>query len=303
MRATGPVIAVHGGAGTFARIRRPSDVGVLLAVVDQALAAGWAVLESGGDALDAVVEAVAVLETSGRFNAGRGAVPTTAGRVEFDASVMEVRTGAVGALCAATHPANPVRAARAIAAAGGLPNGPVLLAGEGADRFCEEAGLEKMRPEWLTAFAGDGDGDAPAVVSDKGTVGAVALDATGNLAAATSTGGRAGQRPGRVGDSPIPGAGVLADRSGLALSATGTGEVFLVTGFAHEAAAARRAGRTLAEAVAEALGHVGELGGEGGAVAVDADGEVVAAFTTPAMARGWRSAAGAFAALEPTARP
>lgn len=280
-----PAIVVHGGAGTFPDLSEEESA-VLLQALEAAREAGWEVLAAGGSAYDAVVEAVASLEDSGRFNAGRGAVPTAQGAVEFDASVMDAATGAVGALCAATYPANPVRAARAVAAAGGVPDGPVLLAGTGADDFCAEAGLGAMRPEWLTRGAGAADPRGP--LSKEGTVGAVAVDRGGQVAAATSTGGRSGQRRGRVGDSPVPGAGVLAHRCGVAVSATGAGEAFLVAGFAHRVAWERQAGRLLHEAVEVALSAVGELGGTGGGIALSDTGEFVAAFTTPAMARAWR---------------
>ncbi|HET9092225.1 MAG TPA: isoaspartyl peptidase/L-asparaginase [Acidimicrobiales bacterium] len=280
-----PAIVIHGGAGTFPDLSEEESA-LLLEALGTAREAGWEVLERGGSAYDAVVEAVASLEDSGRFNAGRGAVPTDDGAVEFDAGVMDAATGAVGALCAATYPANPVRAARAVAAVGGVPDGPVLLAGAGADDFCAKAGLEAMRPQWLTK--GAGRAGPPSALSKEGTVGAVAVDRGGQVAAATSTGGRSGQRRGRVGDSPIPGAGVLAHRCGVAVSATGAGEAFLVAGFSHRVAWERQAGRPLHEAVEAALSAVGELGGTGGAVALSDAGEFVASFTTPAMARAWR---------------
>ncbi len=284
-----PAIAVHGGAGTFSVIRSEDDLNRLSAGLESAVATGWRVLEGGGSSLEAVVEAVSSMESSGLFNAGRGAVPTSGGSVEFDSSVMDGETGAVGALCSVTYPANPIRAAlRLSERGGGVPDGPILLAGEGADRFCREEGLDQMRPEWLTAWQ-----EEPAGTSEEGTVGAVAVDPAGRLAAATSTGGRAGQWPGRVGDSPIPGAGVLAKKETVAVSATGTGEAFLVAGFAHQIAWGLAGGSDLSLAMTEALETVGQLKGSGGAVALGPGGEMVAGFTTPAMARAWR-AAGAF---------
>ncbi len=296
-RLTLPAVVIHGGAGNFARIGTAEDESALAAALDAALSASWSVLSRGGTALDAVVEAVAALEDCGRFNAGRGAVPTVEGTVEFDASVMDQASGVVGAICAASYPANPVRAARAVAEAGSLPDGPVLLAGRGADRFCAANGLEEMAPARLTGV--DGADDAPPTLSGAGTVGAVAVDSTGQVAAATSTGGRAGQLPGRVGDSPIPGAGVLASRSGVAVSATGTGEVFLVSGFAHQVAWSYELGRPLAPSVEAALRVVGALGGEGGAVALTAEGDFVLAFSSRAMARGWRSGENSKTRLRP----
>lgn len=243
--------------------------------------AGFAVLEAGGSALDAVVEAVASLESSGCFNAGLGAVPADDGTVELDASVMDGGSGLVGAVCAATYPASPVRAARAVAEAGGVPDGPVLLAGIGADRFCQRAGLEELAPRRRAA---------PPPSASPGTVGAVALDESGHLAAATSTGGRSGQIRGRVGDSPVPGAGVLALPS-VAVSATGAGEAFMVAGFSHRLAWLLAEGAGLEAAAGAALGEVARLGGTGGAVALAPDGAFTAAFTTVAMARAWRGPA------------
>lgn len=285
-----PAIVVHGGAGTFERVHSDEDAAALREGLGAALAAGWEVLARGAPALDAVVEAVASLEDGGLFNAGRGAVPTSDGGVELDASVMDGATGLVAGICAATYPANPVRAARALASTGGLPVGPILLAGAGADRFCAEHDLAPR----------GGPPGSPAL-SGAGTVGAVAVDASARVAAATSTGGRSGQRLGRVGDSPIPGAGVwatppaLADPAGpggVGVSATGEGEVFLVVGFAHRVAWQVAAGAPLALAVESALGAVGALGGVGGAIALGGSGELVSSFSTEAMARGWRSAAG-----------
>ncbi len=290
-RLSCPALLVHGGAGAFERVTAGDGEEVLLEALYDAIDAGWAVLSERGPATAAAVEAVATLEDGGHFNAGRGAVPTTEGRVELDASVMDAATGAFGALCAATYPANPVRAALAIAQLGGVPDGPVLLAGSGADRFCEDQRLMKMEASWLKRL--EGGSSASAVLSREGTVGAVALDFAGGIGAATSTGGRLGQRPGRVGDSPIPGAGVLAVPAGsrgsqVGVSATGAGEAFLVSGFAHKVAWLLDAGHDLAGAVEEALRAVSALSATGGAIALTSDGTFVTSFTTPAMARGWR---------------
>jgi isoaspartyl peptidase/L-asparaginase-like protein (Ntn-hydrolase superfamily) len=290
-----PGIVIHGGAGTFSIISGADDVARLEKTLERAVAAGWEVLISGGDALSAVVEAVAALEGSGVFNAGRGAVPTTEGTVEFDASVMDSATKKVGALCAVTYPANPVRAARALAERGGVPGGPILLAGEGGDRFCREVGLEEMDPGWLTAKK------PPAgATSEEGTVGAVAVDERGQLAAATSTGGRSGQWPGRVGDTPIPGAGILAEADKVAVSATGDGEAFMVAGFAHRISWDLERGAGLGAALAAGLGAVGDLGGTGGGICLGPSGEMAAGFSTPAMARSWRGKDQAQTAIYPS---
>ncbi|MGH9299167.1 MAG: isoaspartyl peptidase/L-asparaginase family protein [Acidimicrobiales bacterium] len=281
-----PAIVVHGGAGSFERAAEKGATAELESLLTSALEAGWTVLAGGGSALLGAVAAVSSLEENGRFNAGRGAVATASGAVELDAAVMDGSSGAFGALCAATHPASPVKAALAISEAGGVPDGPVLLAGPGADRWCAEHDLEKMRPEWLAA-AQSRDETLPAS-SKAGTVGAVAIDSGGHLAAATSTGGREGQLDGRIGDSPIPGAGTFAEDRSVAVSATGAGEAFLVTGFAHRVAWSVLGGGGLVGAVNEALRTVAGLGGDGGAIALRPDGEFVAAFSSNAMARGWR---------------
>jgi isoaspartyl peptidase/L-asparaginase-like protein (Ntn-hydrolase superfamily) len=293
-----------------------------------ALAAGWEVLAPGGGALEAVVEAVAALEDGGRFNAGRGAVTTSDGTHEFDASVMDGRSGRVGAICAATYPANPVRVARAVADVGGTPDGPLLLAGLGADRFAEEAGFPAMTPEMIAGARagagakglagqdqrGPGDGqpapDRPnpslgapgqtATGSTAGTVGAVAVDAMGGVAAATSTGGRSGQLRGRVGDAPIPGAGTWASPANLAVSATGAGEAFIVAGFGHLVEWRVQSGDSLKAALSTALDAVAALGGDGGGIAISPDGAFVAGFNSRAMARGWRDASSEVVALWPS---
>jgi beta-aspartyl-peptidase (threonine type) len=299
-----PAIVVHGGAGTFDRVRSEADVARLEEGLSGALEAGWAVLAEGGSAVGAVIEAVANLEDSGRFNAGRGAVATIDGIVELDAGVMDGTTGKVGAVCAATWPANPVRVAAKVAEIGGLPDGPVLLAGKGADRFAEEWGFQAMTPSMLAAATAETEDDAPGTrrgtSSEAGTVGAVAVDAEGRVAAATSTGGRSGQVRGRVGDSPIPGAGVWADAGSAAVSATGAGEVFVVVGFAHRIDWQMRTGMGLEAALGEALAAVSGLGGDGGGIAVAPDGEFTASFSSRAMARGWRDVRGSVTRVFPT---
>jgi beta-aspartyl-peptidase (threonine type) len=309
-----PGIVVHGGAGVFRGLDEQGRSDRYEEGLKGALGAGWEVLVAGGRVLEAVVEAVAAFEDSGHFNAGRGAVPTVDGTVEFDAGVMDGSSGRVGAVCAATWPANPVRVARAIAEVGGAPDGPLLLAAAGADRFAEEHGFPPMDPLLLTALRtgappGGGGSTPPDAV---GTVGAVAVDAGGHVAAATSTGGRAGQLRGRVGDSAIPGAGVWAAADTVAISATGAGEAFMVAGFGrmidlalrHEAFRgegvldeATMDEETLEEArlagaIQAALWEVAALGGEGGGIAVTPAGAYAANFTSAAMARGWRDATG-----------
>ncbi len=300
-----PAVAVHGGAGTFKVLREGGAQAraALEAALEVALRSGWAVLSAGGAALEAAVEAVAAMEDSGLFNAGRGSVPTTAGAVETDAGVMDGATGRAGGVCALSWPANPVRAALAVARLTGDPV-PILLAGAGGDELAKAEGLAGMLVDARGAEAsaagtgasaagtggGTGGGEvAGGRISGSGTVGAVAIDAAGHLAAATSTGGLAGQRPGRVGDSAIPGAGTWADDTTAAVSATGTGEAILLAGLAHLVDRSLREGAGLDAAVEAALDAVLQRGGTGGAIALSPRSEVAFAFSTPAMARGWRS--------------
>jgi beta-aspartyl-peptidase (threonine type) len=310
----GPALLVHGGAGTFERVRDQGGKAQLEGSLALALAAGWDVLERSGAALQAVVAAVASLEDGGLFNAGRGSTPTSEGATETDASVMDGGSRTAGAICAATWPANPVRAALAVAnlslndaiidqaaspsnvsgAAPGPPAAqtgtgawhPLLLAGAGADRLAEAAGLAAMPASRATT----GSAAITHHDSSPGTVGAVALDRAGHVAAATSTGGRGGQLPGRVGDSAIIGAGTWADDSTVALSATGAGEAFILAGFAHRVDWALRSGIELTDALATALDAVLRNDGSGGAIALTSAGRFATIFGTAAMARGWRNA-------------
>ena len=243
------------------------------AAADQARAAlrrALAVAVTAPTALDAVVAAVAVLEDDEAFNAGRGAALTAAGTVEHDASVMDGATGRAGAVACICGPRNPVAAAWAV-----MDTTPhVLLAGEGAEAVARAAGLPFEEPGWFLT--------ATPPIGTTGTVGAVALDDHGRLAAATSTGGKAGQAVGRIGDSPLIGAGTWADGA-VAVSGTGDGEAFIRRAFAHEVAAqVRLAGVDVSTACERALAGV-----RGGCIAIDATGTVVMPFTTDGMHRGW----------------
>ncbi len=248
-------------------------------------------LAAGGPALDAVQAAVRVLEEDPSFNAGRGAAFTFEGRIELDAAVMDGASRRAGAVAGVTYARSPVTLARAV-----MERSPhVLLAGAGADRFAAEQGLEAAPPGWfeteerrrqletLKARAGSGFDTE----MKYGTVGAVARDAAGHLAAATSTGGVTGKRWGRVGDSPLIGAGTYADDRGAAVSCTGVGEMFIRAHVAAEISArVRLTGEALAAAVAAALADVQALGGTGGLVAIGAEGPPLWQFTTPGMFRG-----------------
>ena len=271
-------LVIHGGADTrgpdaFTEERQRA----MLAALRAALQAGHDVLRSGGASLDAVVAAVCLLEDSGQFDAGRGAYRNVDGGFDLDSALMDGRTGAAGAAAHVHNIKNPVRLARAVMER----TAHVLLVADGAERLARDEGLEFVDDEYFT----------PAMHHDArptGTVGAVALDAEGNLAAATSTGGIHERRAGRVGDTPIIGAGTYADNRAGAISCTGEGEYFLRAVLAHEVAArVEHGGRSLAEAAEAALQEkLTARGGAGGMIGVDRSGVPVMVFNTPTMARG-----------------
>jgi beta-aspartyl-peptidase (threonine type) len=294
---TSSIVAVHGGAGTLTRahLTRRGE-GLYRAALEGALDAGNAVLRRGGDALDAVAAAVVAMEDDPLFNAGRGAVYNADGDHELDAAIMDGATLRAGAVCVARRIRNPVLAARAV-----MERTPhVMLAAGGADRFAREQGLAVVEPGYfgtarrraaLEAEQARQRGKLARRASEAeqhGTVGAVALDAHGNLAAATSTGGYTNKLAGRVGDSPVIGAGTYADNSACAVSGTGTGEYFMRALLAYDVAARMRHLREpLARAAARALARVTRLGGSGGLIALDGAGRVAMPFTTEGMYRGY----------------
>ncbi|MDZ7830946.1 MAG: isoaspartyl peptidase/L-asparaginase [Desulfobacterales bacterium] len=251
----------------------------------KSLAAGRAVLDVGGRGLDAVCAAVKVLEDCPLFNAGRGSVFTHGGKIEMDASVMRGEDLAAGAVAGVTGIKNPVRAAAFV-----LEKSPhVLLIGPGAERFAEIQGLETADPEYFqTARRREEYLAAQKPAGEQfGTVGAVCLDRAGNLFAASSTGGITGKEYGRVGDSPVIGAGVYADNASCAVSCTGEGEFFLRRAAAKRIAAlVEFGGFSLEAAAAAVLENIRTLGGKGGLIAVDAAGRAAISFTTRGMFRG-----------------
>ena len=284
------VLAVHGGAGTIPRYGpAASRAASYHEGLQRALAAGREVLASGGDALDGVTSAVVALEDDPLFNAGRGSVFSAAGTQEMDACVMEGVTHRAGAVAGILGPRNPVLAARAVMEC----SRHVLMIGEGALAFCREAGVAFCEPNYfyteqrwceLQQALEHRDDEA----SGGGTVGAVACDRHGNLAAATSTGGRTGKAPGRVGDSAIVGAGAYADNATCAVSATGHGEFFIRYGIGFEIAARLcHAGQALDRAAPAVISELGALGGSGGVVAVDRAGVLSLPFNTEGMYRGY----------------
>lgn len=301
MSAAPITLAVHGGAGDIAGGAHSAQ----RAALADALRAGYGVLAARGSAVDAVVAAVSVLEDSPHFNAGHGSVFTAAGTHELDAAVMDGASGRAGSVAAVTRVRNPVAAAALV-----MRNSDwVLLCGAGAEQFAAGHGARMVDPSYFSTRARheqlerarrrrsvdlDHDGASraqPGGEQDEasyGTCGAVALDAAGNLAAATSTGGLTNKPPGRVGDSPIIGAGTYAENSTVAVSATGIGEVFMRTVAAHDIAAlVRYAGRSAHEAAEEViLRRVPGAGGRGGAIVLDRRGNLAMVYNTGGMYRG-----------------
>jgi len=259
-----------------------------------ALDAGAAILVKGGSALDAAEASVRVLEDDPCFNAGRGSVLTSEGVIELDAAIMDGRDRRAGAVAGLRTTRTPISLARRL-----MEEGPhVFLSGKGADQFARDAGLEQVENDWfvtserrrqLDELLESGGFDADVKY---GTVGAVAVDTEGHVAAATSTGGLTAKRWGRIGDSPLIGAGTYADDRAAAISATGSGEYFIRAVAAHQLAErVRLGGESLKAALDGVLADIGELGGTGGLIAVAPDGEAAWGFTTPAMYRGIADAA------------
>lgn len=298
-----PVLAIHGGAGTITRASMSSDKErAYRQTLEASLRAGQSILLAGGTAVDAVMAAVTVMEDSPLFNAGHGAVFTSDGRNELDAAIMDGRSRSAGAVAGVTRIRNPIRAAHAVM----TRSRHVMLIGAGAETFASAEGIELVDPSYfytserwaqleLARAAGrldldhDGAARAASPADDKfGTVGAVARDARGDLAAATSTGGMTNKQWGRVGDSPIIGAGTFADNATAAVSGTGMGEAFMRSCAAYEVSALMKyKGVSLDAAVREvATLTVPNHGGTGGLIAVDAGGRVSMQFSTEGMYRG-----------------
>jgi len=285
----GWTLVIHGGSGSMTRDRLPAeeDAGARAGLA-AAIAAGTAILDSGGTALDAVEAAVKVLEDDPHFNAGRGSVFSWDGVNELDAAIMDGRSRAAGAVSAVTGTRNPIALARAVMEDGRH----VLLSGDGADQFSVEAGAEQAAPDWfalperrrqLDEIKAGGGFDAD---MKYGTVGAVAADVHGHVAAATSTGGLTAKRWGRIGDSPLIGAGTYADDRACAVSCTGSGEYFIRAVAAHEIAArVRLASLGVIDAAGQLVAEIGAMGGKGGIIAVAPDGTGGWAFNTPGMYR------------------
>jgi len=293
--AATPVFVIHGGAGVVAKEVTPEKEKAIRGELQKALETGYAILKSGGNSLDAVAKAIVLLEDSPLFNAGKGAVFNHDGRNELDASIMDGATLRAGSIANVHRVKNPILLARAV-----MEKSPhVMLVGDGAEAFAQSIGVTLVDPKyfytperWQQLQQALKDKKAqsvdPARAPHHGTVGAVALDAHGHLAAGTSTGGMTNKRYGRVGDSPIIGAGTYANAK-CAVSATGWGEFYIRANAAHDICArVEYRGEPVAQAADEVvMGVVPKLGGDGGVIALDAEGNFATPFNTEGMYRGW----------------
>lgn len=296
-------LVIHGGAGAIERNRLTAErEHAYRHALAQSLIAGHAVLAAGGSSIDAVIAAIVVMEDSPLFNAGKGAVFSHAGRNELEASIMEGSTRMAGAVAGVTTIRNPIRAAHAVM----KKSAHVMLIGQGAETFAAEQDLEIVDPSYFytqhrwnqlqkaiakECILRDHDADPGTLLPEKdekrGTVGAVALDCYGNLAAGTSTGGLTNKRYGRVGDSSIIGAGTYADNRSIAVSATGTGEMFIRAAAAFNTAAQVRLKHIpIAEAADITLAEIAAIGGDGGLIVLATNGEYAMRFNTSGMYRG-----------------
>ena len=301
-------LAVHGGAVTIERSKMtPEREREYREGIEDALRAGREILDRGGSSLDAVEAAVRVMEDDPHFNAGKGSVFTSAGTNEMDAAIIDGKTLAAGAVAAVEHVRNPIVLARAVMD----KSKHVMMAGQGAEEFAKRKGIELVDAKYFftqrrwddlqkikASEKTGGEGGKKFIISDAerhGTVGAVALDSRGNLAAATSTGGTDNKLPGRVGDSPVIGAGTYANNATCAVSCTGDGEFFIRAAVAHQVSALMELrGMSLAGAAESALVDAQKLGGTGGLIAVDKNGNVALPFNTSGMYRGYLADDGKF---------
>ncbi|KRG64488.1 asparaginase [Stenotrophomonas humi] len=300
--ASSPLLVIHGGAGVERKDFSPEEERAARAALTEALRKGHEALMAGKPAMDAVTAAITVLEDDPTFNAGRGAVFTHDGKNELDASLMDGATLRAGAVAGVHTVRNPILLARAV-----MEHSPhVMMVGEGAEMFATEQKIPLVDPSYFRtekrwqqlqrALKEEANGQAHADLETAkhfGTVGAVALDAEGKLAAGTSTGGMTNKRYGRVGDSPIIGAGTYANTR-CAVSGTGWGEFYIRLAVAHEICARMQyLGESPAQAGEEVIGkRIPELGGDGGAIVLSADGRASTPFNTEGMYRGWIGADG-----------
>ena len=303
-------LVVHGGAGTMERGKMsPEREREYRAGIENALRAGWEVLQHGGSSLDATEAAVRTFEDDPLFNAGKGSVFSAAGINEMDAAIMDGKTLKAGAVADVRHVKNPISLARLV-----MEQSPhILMSGDGAENFAKEHGAELVDAKYFFTQqrwdelqrdkAKDKSKAAPAgdkkfIVAPEeahGTVGAVALDRSGNLAAATSTGGKSNKLSGRIGDTPIIGGGTYANNATCAVSGTGDGEFFIMATAAHDVSALMEYRRkTVEEASIAVIDKIGKLGGTGGMIVIDKNGKIALPFNTSGMYRGYVDPNGKF---------
>ncbi len=280
-------IAIHGGAGTITRKNMtPGKENAYRSKLKETLNVGYSILNKGGTSLDAVEATIRIMENSELFNAGKGAVFTNAGTNELDASIMDGRNLKAGAVARVKTVKNPISAARKVME----ETWHVMLSGDGADKFAKEQGLDIVDPSYFYTQR-RWDSLKKIQVEKHGTVGCVALDKHGNLAAGTSTGGLTNKRWGRVGDSPIIGAGTYANNQTCAVSGTGQGEYFIRGNVAYDVSALMEyKGKSVGEAAQNVIRKLSDKGGNGGIITMDSKGNISMPFNTAGMYRGFRKA-------------
>ena len=280
-------IAIHGGAGTITRKNMtPEKENAYRSKLKETLNVGYSILNKGGTSLDAVEATIRIMENSELFNAGKGAVFTNAGTNELDASIMDGRNLKAGAVARVKTVKNPISAARKVME----ETWHVMLSGDGADKFAKEQGLDIVDPNYFYTQR-RWDSLKKIQVEKHGTVGCVALDKHGNLAAGTSTGGLTNKRWGRVGDSPIIGAGTYANNQTCAVSGTGQGEYFIRGNVAYDVSAIMEyKGKSVGEAAQNVIRKLSDKGGNGGIITMDSKGNISMPFNTAGMYRGFRKA-------------
>ena len=280
-------IAIHGGAGTITRKNMtPEKENAYRSKLKETLNVGYSILNKGGTSLDAVEATIRIMENSELFNAGKGAVFTNAETNELDASIMDGRNLKAGAVARVKTVKNPISAARKVME----ETWHVMLSGDGADKFAKEQGLDIVDPNYFYTQR-RWDSLKKIQVEKHGTVGCVALDKHGNLAAGTSTGGLTNKRWGRVGDSPIIGAGTYANNQTCAVSGTGQGEYFIRGNVAYDVSAIMEyKGKSVGEAAQNVIRKLSDKGGNGGIITMDSKGNISMPFNTAGMYRGFRKA-------------
>ena len=289
VNASNYALVIHGGAGWFSDMSAEEVEGIKNGL-KEALDIGYEILESGGSSTDAVVEAIVVLEDNELFNAGKGAVYTSELKQELDASIMVGRNNDAGAVASVTNVKNPIKLARYVME----ETKHVMFSSKGAERVAKDAGLEIVYPNYF--YQKNRLDDAKRIKKENskmGTVGVVAIDKDGNIAAGTSTGGMTNKMPGRIGDSPIIGAGTWAENNVCGVSATGHGEFFIRFNVANEICdLIKYKSKDVNEAAEIVIENLKSIGADGGVIVLDAEGNAAMTFNTPAMARAYKNSKG-----------